>query len=149
MTTRGKEIGGAAAAWPRRGDGTREGWKEEGAWRVGGSALTPRVCWVCRLGQAGGCSSAFPSLPCRSGSGAGAQPRALGGGSPLPSARPGVFPLCPLGSEGLLADKAPPGLEKPNHPRDGSWGSGSRLGAAFSLVLRNSPGETISSAPKP
>lgn len=150
-------MGGAAAAGPRRGDRTREGWKEgrkKGILKGGGlSPCSPRVCSVCRLGHAPGCSSAFPPCPplpaCRSGSGAGAQPWALVGGPHFH--QPGlVCSHCvPLGFEGLLADKAPPGLEKPKHPWDGSWGSGSRLGAAFSLVLRNSPGETISSAPKP
>lgn len=127
-------------------DGGRDG--RRGAWRVGGSALAPRLCWVCRLGQAPGCSSAFPALPAGAGAGLELSPGHCWG-VPTAPARPGGSPLCPRGFEGLLDGKAPPGLEKPEHGWDGSWASGSRLAAAFSLVLGNSPAETISSAPKP
>lgn len=49
-------------------------------------------------------------------------------------------------SKGCPGDTAGPPL--PPHTEAGSWGSRPWLGAAFSLVLKNLPGETISSDPK-
>lgn len=150
MTTWGEEIGGTAAARPGRGEGRREGGMEgEEPGGSGAQPWPPRVCWVCRLGQAPGCSSAFPSLPSQP-AGAGVGLELSPGhrwGVPTPTSQARRVPTAAwaLGAAGW---QSPPWPGKPSHPRDGSWGSGSRLGAAFSLVLRNSPGETISSAPK-
>lgn len=115
MTTWGEEIGGTATARPGRGEGRREGGMEggRGAWRVGGSALAPQSVLGVQAGTGTRLQLCLPSPPCL-------QERewgwssALGtsGGSPLPPARPGVSPLQP-GLWGLLAGKAPPGLENP------------------------------------
>lgn len=100
-------------------DGGRDG--RRGAWRLGGSALGPRGV----LGVQAGTGTwlqlclpfpALPSLPAGAGVGLELSPGHWWGGPQFH--QPGL--VCshrvPLGFEGLLADKAPPGLEKPNHP---------------------------------
>lgn len=131
MTTWGEEIGGTAAARPGRGEGRREGGMEgEEPGGSGAQPWPPRVCWVCRLGQAPGCSSASPPLPaCRSGSGAGAQPWAPVGGPH--SRQPGpACPHCSLGSGGCWLAKPP--LAWKTQPSPG-WELGKWLQAGSSV----------------
>lgn len=70
---------------------------------------------------------------------------------PSPAARPGsqrrsAPAFVEVRHQGVPGDAAGPPL--PPHTETRSWGSRPWLGAAFSLVLKNLPGETISSDPK-
>lgn len=100
MTTWGREIGGAAAAQPRRGDGTREGWREgwkEGSLEGGGLSPGPQAVLGVQAGTGTRLQLCLPCPACRSGSGAGAQPRALLGGPHCISQAWRVPPVSPAG----------------------------------------------------
>lgn len=162
MTTWGEEIRGAAAA-------QSPGVAELG----GGLGWPPGAVLLCRLGQAVGCSPRLPACQDRGAGTAFGAASTLGLGPPLllphAWAGHGVSPLHPCfgGAAGPQTQASPPASSSPGvptmlstevlHPgpparptqRGGGETPGSpRLRAAFSLLFKDLPGETINSDPK-